>query len=175
MDYVLLSRDADGAPRFVDWFYPSPQGFDKARRISEGLATAVSLDGGYADQTHFSTRRWYDEHVFPLLPEGGTCMEHVLHPAPVAVWKSKVHGAFVDLHAIDATPARWRGGAGSSPLDGASTAPSPRNDFVKNYRVHPTHWLISTQHTATRRTSPARRRADGVEVMIYALLPTVPE
>ena len=23
-----------------------------------------------------------------------------------------------DLHAIDATPARWRGGAGSSPLDG---------------------------------------------------------
>jgi len=28
----------------------------------------------------------------------------------------------VDLHAIDAMPARWRGGAGSSPLDGASTA-----------------------------------------------------
>ena len=27
----------------------------------------------------------------------------------------------VDLHAIDAMPARWRGGAGSSPLDGAST------------------------------------------------------
>ena len=22
---------------------------------------------------------------------------------------------------------------------------SPRNDLVKNYRVHPTHWLISTQ------------------------------
>ena len=52
----------------------------------------------------------------------------------------------VDLHAIDATPARWRGDAGSSPLDGASTAASsPRNDLVKNYRVHPTHWLISTQ------------------------------
>merc|ERR1711991_835097 len=45
-------------------------------------------------------------------------------------------------------PARWRGGAGSSPLDGASTAASsPRNDLVKNYRVHPTHWLISTQVT----------------------------
>ena len=28
------------------------------------------------------------------------------------------------LHAIDATPARWRGDAGSSPLDGASTAAS---------------------------------------------------
>ena len=37
----------------------------------------------------------------------------------------------VVLHAIDATPARWRGDDGSSPLDGASP--------------HPTHWLISTQ------------------------------
>jgi len=46
-------------------------------------------------------------------------------------------------HAIDATPARWRGDAGSSPLDRARTAaPSPRNDLVKNRRVH---WLISTQ------------------------------
>ena len=44
----------------------------------------------------------------------------------------------VVLHAIDATPARWRGDAGSSPLDRARTtaASSP---------VHPTHWLISTQ------------------------------
>ena len=67
------------------------------------------------------------------------------------VWKSKFYGAFVlhcrvVLHAIDAMPARWRGDAGSSPLDGASTAASsPRNDLVENYRVHPTHWLISTQ------------------------------
>ena len=51
----------------------------------------------------------------------------------------------VDLHAIDATPARWRDDAGSSPFDGASTAASsPRNDFVKNDRVH-RHRLISTQ------------------------------
>ena len=40
----------------------------------------------------------------------------------VPVWKSKFYGAFVlnrrvVLHAIDATPARWRGDAGSSPLD----------------------------------------------------------
>ena len=52
----------------------------------------------------------------------------------------------VVLHAIDATPARWRGDAGSSPLDRARTAESSsRNDLVKNCRVHPTHWLISTQ------------------------------
>jgi len=53
------------------------------------------------------------------------------------VWKSKFYGAFVLNHrvvldAIDATPARWRGDAGSSPLDGASTATSsPRNDLVR--------------------------------------------
>jgi hypothetical protein len=70
-----------------------------------------------------------------------------------AVWKSKFYGAFVltrrvVLHAIDATPARWRGDAGSSPLDRARTAASsPRNDLVKNCRVHPTHRLISTQVT----------------------------
>ena len=49
------------------------------------------------------------------------------------VWKSKFYGAFVlnhrvVLHAIDATPARWRGDAGSSPLDRArSAASSPRS------------------------------------------------
>ena len=47
---------------------------------------------------------------------------------------------------IDATPARWRGDASSSPLDRARmAASSPGNDLVKNCRVHPTHWLISTQ------------------------------
>mmetsp|Transcript_11177 Transcript_11177/g.30501 ORF Transcript_11177/g.30501 Transcript_11177/m.30501 type:complete len:144 (-) Transcript_11177:1467-1898(-) len=33
-----------------------------------------------------------------------------------SAWKSKFYG--VVLHAIDAPPARWRGGVGSSPLDG---------------------------------------------------------
>ena len=59
----------------------------------------------------------------------------------VPVWKSNIYGAFVlnhrvDLHAIDAPPARWRGDDGSSSLDGASTAASS---------PVPTHWLISTQ------------------------------
>ena len=63
----------------------------------------------------------------------------------------KIYGAFVlnrrvVFHAIDSTPARRRGGVNSSPLDRAMTAASsPRNDLVKNCRVHPTHWLISTQ------------------------------
>ena len=58
------------------------------------------------------------------------------------------------VHAIDAALARWRGDAGSSPLDRArSAASSPRNDLVKNCRVHPTHWLISTQLITIRRRS----------------------
>ena len=45
-------------------------------------------------------------------------------PQPAPVWKSKFRRAFVpnrrvDLHAVDAASARWRGDAGSSPLDGA--------------------------------------------------------
>ena len=77
------------------------------------------------------------------------------------MWKSKFYGAFalnrrVDLHAIDATPVRWRGGVGSSPLDGTRAATSsPRNDLVKNYRVHPTNWLISTQVRLARAAAAA--------------------
>ena len=46
--------------------------------------------------------------------------------ARVDLCGNQVYGAFVlnrrfELHAIDATSARWRGGAGSPPLDGAST------------------------------------------------------
>ena len=63
----------------------------------------------------------------------GVVAEFVVLAAGREAWKSKFHGAFVlnvaDLHAIDATPDRWRGDAGSSPLDGASAAASsPRND-----------------------------------------------
>ena len=80
----------------------------------------------------------------------------------VILRENKFYGAFVlnrrvDLHAIDATPARWRGDVGSSPLDGASAATSsPRNDLVKNYRVHPTHWLTSTQAATSARDVEAR-------------------
>ena len=51
------------------------------------------------------------------------------------MWKSKFYDAFVltrrvGLHAIDATPARWCGDAGSSPLDRArSAAPDTLVDF----------------------------------------------
>jgi hypothetical protein len=57
------------------------------------------------------------------------------------VWKSKFYGVF--LHAIDATLARWRGDAGSSPLDG-----------------HPTHWLDSTQAPTGYRVSKGTGNQD---------------
>ena len=60
----------------------------------------------------------------------------------LAVWKSKLYGAFVlnhrvVLHAIDTTPARWR-------------------QRGQHGRVeHPTHWLISTQ-ALTEHARPGR-------------------
>ena len=83
------------------------------------------------------------------------------------VWKSNFTARSLNqrvvLHAIDATPARWRGDAGSSPLDRARTAASsPRNDLVKNCRVHPTHWLIYTQVLTIRDLGGARR---GLELV----------
>ena len=65
----------------------------------------------------------------------------------------KFYGVFVlnhrvVLHAIDAAPARWRGDAGSSPLNGVIT-------------VHPTHWLISTQAPANARSADVDRRVAG--------------
>ena len=60
--------------------------------------------------------------------QGRTCVDDTGWWCTTA-WKSKFYGAF-----------------------GASTAASsPRNDLVENFRVHPTHWLISTQPRAARR------------------------
>ena len=61
----------------------------------------------------------------------------------VAVHNSNRRGA---SHAIDATPAQWRGGVCVTPLDsGTKVAFSTRNDFAKKYRVRPTHCLICAQ------------------------------
>ena len=77
-------------------------------------------------------------------------LESYLYNAASVIW-------WRHLDAIDATPARRRGRVGLSRRDSASTvASSPRNDLVKNCRVHPTHWLISTQAGAE---PPRRGRA----------------
>ena len=61
---------------------------------------------------------WESQQTVPSVAEPEPSL--LVEPAwSEAVWKSKFHGAFVlnhsvVLHAIDATPARWRGDAGSS-------------------------------------------------------------
>ena len=70
----------------------------------------------------------------------------------------KISGAFVlnrrvDLHAIDATPARWRGGVGLSPLDGASTAASP--SLSEELSGAPTHWYPTQSSTEGAGPTPA--------------------
>ena len=115
---------------------------EKAEQQFAGILTALLKTGGLNVQAYRIGERklllstmtgWYGRDVVEF------CVE------------IKIYGAFVlnhrvVLHAIDATPARRRGGVNSSPLDRARTAASsPRNDLVKNCRVHATHWLISTQ------------------------------
>ena len=74
------------------------------------------------------------------VPELGTDPE-VVDCVEIKILRRILLNHRVVLHAIDATPARRRGDAGSSPLDRRA---SPRNDLVKNCRVHLKHCLIST-------------------------------
>ena len=72
-------------------------------------------------------------------PKRGLDLDYDVRSWPVR--KSKFYSVFVlnhrvVLHAVDAMPARWRGNAGSYPLDRArSAASSRRNDLVKNCRA----------------------------------------
>ena len=132
---TLTDKQMTGANKGDAWS-------EKAEQQFAGILTALLKTGGLNVQAYRIGERklllstmtgWYGRDVVEF------CVE------------IKIYGAFVlnhrvVLHAIDATPARRRGGVNSSPLDRARTAASsPRNDLVKNCRVHPTHWLISTQ------------------------------
>jgi CubicO group peptidase (beta-lactamase class C family) len=105
---------------------------------SEPKPSSLELVSGQAEKWGYAAVECVKKPGSAFAYSGGgfLVLQHLLECAPV--WKSKFYGAFVlnhrfVLHAIDATPARWRGGAGSSPLDRARTAASsPRNDLVKN-------------------------------------------
>ena len=91
----------------------------------------VLLD--YCEESKIIVYNWHDDTETVYNGMVGVCVE-------IKILRRVVLNRRVVLHAIDATPARWRGDAGSSPLDRARTAASsPRNDLVKNCRVHPTH------------------------------------
>ena len=86
--------------------------FSRLKEAGEGMGTVVDAPG----------------RVPEALPEGLVAASIKMS---WSVWKSKFYGAFVlnrrvVLHAIDATPARWRGDVSSSQLDGASAATCTR-------------------------------------------------
>ena len=123
---TLTDKQMTGANKGDAWS-------EKAEQQFAGILTALLKTGGLNVQAYRIGKRklllstmtgWYGRDVVEF------CVE------------IKIYGAFVlnhrvVLHAIDATPARRRGGVNSSPLDRARTAAS--------FLVHPTHWLISTQ------------------------------
>ena len=90
----------------------------------------------------------------------------------------KFYGTFVlnrrvDLHVIDATPARWRGDAVSSPLDRARmSASSPGNDLVKNCRVHPD--ALVDFHTDLDRAELLEEGLVAVAIETVAASPIIP-
>ena len=95
----------------------------------------VLLD--YCEESKIIVYNWHDDTETVYNGMAGACVE-------IKILRRVVLNRRVVLHAIDATPTRWRGDAGSSTLDRARTAaPSPRSGLV-----HPTHWLISTQTCA---------------------------
>ena len=85
------------------------------------------------------------------------------------VWKSKFYGAVVlnrrvDLHAIDATLARWRGHVGSSPLDRARTTRVHLENDVGGLLFE--LFEASTAPTASQRdvsTLSTRGRVDAID------------
>jgi hypothetical protein len=111
-------------------------------------------------------------------------------PESHSVWKSKFYVAFVlnrrvDFHAIEATPARWRGDAGSSPNDRARTAASsPRIsapdtlvDFhtgrtaCSRARFSPTARRYNCETESSRRGAPTRCTVLALQVSTTATCP----
>jgi hypothetical protein len=104
--------------------------------VSDVHAVRRICRGGSAKRD--SEGRWVDSNGH----EVDACVEIIGTPRAAAPSVAAVAASSVARHAIDATPARWRGDAGSSPLDRArTTASSPQ----MNCRVHLTHWLIYPQ------------------------------
>jgi hypothetical protein len=164
---AAIDAHAVSTSRLLDWSVAHAVcGVTKHLGCAMSAAPSESFRGGSSARTS----RYAAASPSLLLSAARRAPSSTMGPLAVLikqpVWKSKFYGAFVlnrrvVLHAIDATPARWRGDAGSSPLERARTAaPSPRGDLVKNCRVPPTHWLISTQKTTARFQSTEKRRVD---------------
>ena len=173
LDEALVSRDGSHEARFevdgnlrvreagsrsIVW-----QTFAKPTRAKHGFGwLLLQHDGNLVlnsgDKGHVESVIWSSNSADPgaaksyleLDDDGGL---------RVPVWKSKFYGAFVlnhcvVLHAIDGTPARWRGDAGSLPLERARTAASSAPDTLVDF--HTGACIGGRRTTPTRRAPGAR-------------------
>ena len=143
-DTLLKSLKRDGFATISDWGL-SPQfidalaseafaKLDDAARISKNKAVVSTNAILETLETHQGKLFWQNSSLLSaavryLGPDAELAgyealrLTNDLESVSQSVWRSKFYGAFVlnrrvDLHAIDAPPARWRGDAGSSSLDG---------------------------------------------------------
>ena len=124
----LGAPPASPTPLTSEWISTRCEGLDASAAVVEVALDEESGENGAVARVALGGDRLVVKRP-PASPAARAVAAIQQWYAREAVWKSKFYGAFVlnlrvDLHAIDATPARWRGDAGSSPLDGASTATS---------------------------------------------------
>ena len=110
VDYVLLNRDDNAAPRANAWLSPlAPLGAAEAAAVSRAVAAPAAREAaaaaaaaaarapalrrtrGFSDQTHLARAGWYREVVLGACGGRRTCMEHALHAAHGAA-----HGPALD-------------------------------------------------------------------------------
>ena len=120
----LGAPPASPTPLTSEWISTRCEGLDASAAVVEVALDEESGENGAVARVALGGDRLVVKRP-PASPAARAVAAIQQWYAREAVWKSKFYGAFVlnlrvDLHAIDATPARWRGDAGSSPLDGAS-------------------------------------------------------
>jgi len=101
VQYVLLNRDCNDAPRSVSWLRPEPvvadetaaaasvEAIEAARpemryknvgmETDKGVLKLCSTGGRFSDQAHFANVGWYRKAVLHACGNRRTCMEHALH------------------------------------------------------------------------------------------------
>ena len=152
------------------------------RRPSEGRLSSrysvLGLDGNqrrrhepsrydadpYALACDLETVPWLSSGVGPIRARRAVRFSFGTKAPGPRLCGNQIYGAFVlnrrvDLHAIDATPARWRADVGSSPLDGTSApTSSPCTDTLVDFHTGP-------------RPSGARRLSDEERASLIASRP----
>ena len=120
------------------WAASKPKRDAAAQRLRQSAEEFSVIVADSASAAAASAKRSWAEGA-PARAEAAAQLRRTASETVVAICVEIKILRCVRITASTSTPS-MRGDAGSSPLDGASTAASlPRNDLVKNYQVHPTH------------------------------------